>query len=138
MAARLNPYLAFRDTAADAMAFYQSVLGGELTSSTFAESHMDVPAEEADNIMHAMLETDGGLTLMAADVPSHMDLATGSSISVSISGDDEAQLRGWFDGLSTGGTVTVPMEKAPWGDTFGMLTDKFGVDWMVNALGSPA
>jgi PhnB protein len=135
MATQLNPYLSFRDTAREAMDFYQSVLGGELTRSTFGESHMDVEPSEVDNIMHSQLQTPDGLMLMAADTPSSMEYTPGSSISVSLSGDDEAELRGYFEGLSDGGAVTVPMEKAPWGDTFGMLTDKFGVNWMVNALG---
>lgn len=135
MATQLNPYLNFRGEAREAMDFYQSVLGGELTRSTFGESHMDVPADEVDQIMHSQLQTPAGLALMAADIPSSMELASGSAISVSLSGDDEAELRGWFDGLSAGGTVTVPMAKAPWGDTFGMFTDKFGIDWLVNALG---
>jgi PhnB protein len=135
MATQLNPYLSFRDTAREAMDFYQSVLGGELTRSTFGESHMDVEPSEVDNIMHSQLQTPDGLMLMAADMPSSMEYTPGGSISVSLSGDDEAELRGYFEGLSAGGAVTVPFEKAPWGDTFGMLTDKFGVNWMVNALG---
>jgi PhnB protein len=135
MATKLNPYISFRDTAAQAMEFYQSVLGGELTSSTFGESHMDVEPAEAGNIMHSQLETPGGLTLMAADTPKGMDHSPGNNVAVSLSGDDEAELRSWFEGLSAGGTVQVPFEKAPWGDTFGMFTDKFGINWMVNALG---
>lgn len=137
MATTLNPYLSFRGNAREAMDLYQSVLGGELTRNTFGESHMDVPAEEVDQIMHSTLETPAGITLMAADIPSSMELTPGNTISVSLSGDDEAELRGFFDGLSAGGTVTVPMEKAPWGDTFGMFTDRFGIDWMVNATGTP-
>ena len=136
MATKLNPYLSFRDTATEAMDFYQSVLGGELTRSTFGESHMDVEPAEADKVMHSQLETPGGLTLMAADTPTGMDHNPGTNVSVSLSGEDETELRGWFEGLSAGGTVTVPMERAPWGDTFGMFTDKFGISWMVNAVGS--
>lgn len=135
MVTRLNPYLSFRDTAAEAMAFYQSVLGGELERNTFGEYQMSDDPAEADKIMHSQLETPGGLTLMAADTPNGMEHHPGSSIAVSLSGEDEAELRGYFEGLSAGGTVTAPFEKAPWGDTFGMLTDKFGINWMVNALG---
>ena len=135
MATTLNPYITFRDKAREAMDFYQSVLGGELTRTTFGESHMDVEPSEVDNIMHSQLETPSGLTLMAADIPSSMDYNHGNNIAVSISGDDEAELRSWFEGLSAGGTVQADFAKAPWGDTFGMFTDKFGVDWMVNALG---
>ena len=71
---------------------------------------------------------------MAADVPMSMDVSPNGT--VSLSGDDEATLRRYWDGLTGGGTVTVPLEKAPWGDTFGMCTDRFGVRWMVNILGS--
>ena len=135
MVTRLNPYLGFRDTAAEAMAFYQSVLGGDLERNTFGEYQMSDDPAEADKIMHSQLMTHGGLTLMAADTPNSMEHNPGSSIAVSLSGEDEAELRGYFEGLSAGGTVTAPFETAPWGDTFGMLTDKFGINWMVNALG---
>jgi PhnB protein len=132
MSTRLNPYLSFRDTARPAMEFYQSVFGGKLTTATFAEfKASDDPAEQ-DKIMHAQLETDTGLTLMAADTPNSMDYTPGTNFSVSLSGDDEAELRGYWDKLSAGGTVAMPLEVAPWGDTFGMCTDKFGVPWLVN------
>lgn len=135
MTTRLNPYIGFRDQARPAMEFYQSVLGGELVLNTFGETGMQVEAGETDNVMHAQLETPSGFTLMASDVPSHMELNEGSSHSISLSGDDEAELRGYWNGLSDGATMMVPLEKAPWGDTFGMLTDKFGVTWMVNVAG---
>jgi PhnB protein len=136
MSVQLNPYLSFRDTAKEAMEFYRSVFGGELTSSTFAEfGASDDPAEK-DKIMHSQLVGDNGLVLMAADTPSSMEVPTQSSISVSLSGDDEAALRGYWDKLSDGGSVTMPLEKAPWGDSFGMCVDRFGVPWMVNIAGS--
>ena len=65
-----------------------------------------------------------------------MDHTVGSNISVSLSGDAEGELRGYWDGLAAGGTVTVPLEKAPWGDTFGMLVDRFGIPWLVNISGN--
>lgn len=136
MSTRLNPYLGFRDTARQAMDFYQSVFGGELTRSTFGEFHASEDPAEQDKIMHSMLTTQGGLTLMAADTPNSMDYTPGNNHSVSLSGEDEAELRGYWDKLSDGGTVTVPLEKAPWGDTFGMCTDKFGVSWLVNIAGA--
>ena len=135
MATKLNPYISFRDTAGEAMEFYQSVLGGELTQNTFGEYQVSDDPAEAGKIMHSHLETPGGLTLMAADTPNSMEHNPGSNIAVSLSGEDEDELRGYFEGLSDGGTVTAPFEKAPWGDTFGMVTDKFGINWMVNALG---
>ena len=135
---RLNPYLNFRGTAREAMDFYQSVFGGELTRSTFGEGGMPHDPAESDQIMHSQLETDGGLTLMASDVPSSMELNAGNNYSVSLSGDDDSELRGFWDKLSEGASVTMPLERAPWGDSFGMLVDRYGVSWLVNIAGQPA
>ena len=138
MSTVLNPYLTFRGRAREAMTFYQSVLGGQLDVMTFADmGGMGVAEGESDLVMHSALSVPESVQLMGADVPSHMD--TGGDItngSISLSGDDAATLRGWFEKLAEGGTVTVPLEKAPWGDSFGMLTDRYGVDWMVNVSGS--
>jgi PhnB protein len=140
MTARLNPYLGFRDTAKEAMAFYHSVFGGELTSNTFAELQASEDPAEQDKIMHSMLTTDSGFVLMAADTPNSMEYTPGTNHSISLSGDaaDEAELRGYWDKLSEGATVTAPLEKAPWGDTFGMCTDRFGISWLVNIAGPQA
>lgn len=134
MAVTLNPYLNFRDGTREVMTFYASVFGGELTLSTFADGGgMGLGEAEQHKVMHAQIVTDTGLTLMAADVPASMDI--GANGSISLSGDDDATLRGYWDRLADGGSVTVPLEQAPWGDTFGMCTDRFGIDWMVNILG---
>ncbi len=138
MPTKLNPYLGFRDNARDAMEFYRSVFGGELTTSTFAEFQASQDPAEQDKIMHAQLVTDGGLTLMASDTPNAMDYRPGTNYSVSLSGDDEAELRGYWDKLTDGGTITMPLDKAPWGDSFGMCVDKFGVTWLVNIAGTAA
>jgi PhnB protein len=136
MSTTLNPYLSFRSNARDAMNFYQSVFGGELTLSTFGDLQMAHDPAESDLIMHSVLETTGGLTLMGSDTPSDMEYAPGGSISVSLSGEDEAELRGYWDKLADGATVTMPLDKAPWGDSFGMLVDRFGVSWLVNITGA--
>ena len=138
MATRLNPYLSFRDNAKQAMEFYQSVFGGELRTSTFGEYHASEDPTEQDKIMHGELVTSGGLTLMASDTPNTMELNPGNSYSVSLSGEDESELHGYWNKLSAGGTVTMPLEKAPWGDSFGMLNDQFGVSWLVNITGAGA
>ena len=140
MTTRLNPYLGFRDTARDAMDFYHSVFGGELTRNTFAELHASEDPAEQDKIMHSMLVTERGLVLMASDTPNSMDYTPGTNHSISLSGeqDDEAELRGYWEKLSEGANVTAPLEKAPWGDIFGMCTDKYGITWMVNIAGAQA
>jgi PhnB protein len=136
MVTRLNPYLSFAGNARDAMDFYHSVFGGEVTRSTFGEMP-DVPGHEAvaDQIMHSMLITGGGIALMCSDTPPGMGEPSPNS-AISLSGEDEDELRGYWDALIAGGTINVPLEAAPWGDSFGMCVDKFGVPWMVNIAGS--
>lgn len=135
MQSKLNPYLSFRDNARQAMEFYQTVFGGKLTMNTFKEFQASQDPSEDNKIMHAMLEAENGITFMAADTPNGMEFHTGTQMSMSLSGTNEAELRGYFEKLSNGGMTTMPLEKAPWGDTFGMLTDKFGIAWMVNITG---
>ena len=139
MSTKLNPYLSFRDNAKEAMEFYHSIFGGELTRSTFAEFHASEDPSEQDKTMHAALTTPDGLSLMAADTPNSMEYKPGNTFSVSLSGesDDAVVLRGYWDRLADGGSVTMPPEVAPWGDSFGMCVDKFGVAWMVNIAGAP-
>ncbi len=131
MPSRLNPYINFSGDARAALEFYAEVFGGTLTLNTFGEfGSPDSP--EADKIMHGMVETSSGFTLMGADTPPGMELHPGDNVAVSLSGDDVDELRGYWEKLSDGGTVTVPLEKQMWGDEFGMCVDRFGVHWMVN------
>jgi PhnB protein len=111
------------------------VFGGELSIMTFAEMHASEDPGEGDKVMHGMLETSGGLVLMASDTPNTMEYAPPAGMSVSLSGDDEAELRRYWEGLSASGTSVLPLERAPWGDHFGMCIDRFGVSWMVNITG---
>ena len=129
MASRLNPYVSFKDTAREAMEFYKEVFGGTLTMNTFGEYGA---TEGADGIMHAQLDTPNGFTLMGADTPPGMEHTQGDNITISLSGDDADELRGYWEQLAEGGQVMMPLEKQMWGDEFGMLTDRFGVPWMVN------
>lgn len=131
----LNPYLSFGNNATEAMDFYHSVFGGELTSSTFAEYQLSQDPSDADLIMHSQLESGNGFVLMAADTPDWMGSPRPNG-SISLSGEDEAELRRFWNKLTEGGTVLQPLEKAPWGDSFGMLDDKFGVTWLVNISGT--
>jgi PhnB protein len=135
MASRLNPYLRFTDNAREAINFYKSVFGGELTISTFGEGGMSQEPGEKDKIMHAQLITPKGYWIMASDTPPGMDSTPGGNITVSLSGDEEAELRANWEQLAEGGTIMLPLEQAPWGDSFGMLADKFGVPWMINITG---
>lgn len=131
--ANLNPYLSFKNEARTAMEFYHSVLGGELTLSTFGEMpDSGVSAGEEELIMHAHLTTPSGLVLMASDTPSVMNYEKAQGISVSLSGDhvDEAMVRAAWDGLSAGAAIIMPLADAPWGGLFGQLVDRFGISWM--------
>lgn len=138
MQSKLNPYLSFKDNTREAMEFYKTVFGGRLDMNTFKEFQASQDPSEDEKIMHSMLEADNGITFMAADTPNNMEYSAGSNINMSLSGDNEEELRGYWEKLLAGGTTIMPLEKAPWGDTFGMLTDKFGVQWMVNIAGQKA
>ena len=133
MTVRCNTYLAFNGDAREAMEFYQSVFGGELTVSTFADMGQADDPEQADKVMHAMLEGERDVVLMASDMP-HEE--TGG-FSLSLSGDEDAVLRDWWEALSATGSVHEPLTQAPWGDHFGMCTDRFGINWMVNISATP-
>jgi PhnB protein len=135
MASRLNPYISFNGNARQAMEFYRGVFGGNLTLNTFGE-YGDQDSPDADKIMHGQIETDSGYTLMGADTPAGMQHNAGDNMAVSLSGDDADELRGYWEKLSDGGTVSVPLEKQMWGDEFGMCVDQFGIPWMVN-IGQP-
>lgn len=135
MASRLNPYLNFDGTTAEAMRFYQSVFGGDLTISTFGD--MGAPeGVDPEGTMHAVLETPSGFTLMASDPPPHFQMQAGNNFSVSLSGDDDDALSGYWAGLSDGGQVLMDLTPSPWGDRFGMLVDKHGIQWLVNITGA--
>ena len=135
MATKLNPYIRFKDNAREAMEFYKSVFGGKLEMDTFKNVYATEDPSEANKIMHAQLDTETGITIMAADTPSNMEYSPGTNFSISLSGDNEAELARYFQKLSAGGQVVQPLEKAPWGDMFGMLTDPYDVTWMVNING---
>jgi PhnB protein len=137
MAITLNPYLGFKRTARDAMEFYHSVFGGDLRMSTFKEFGASSDPAEDDLVMHAQLSTPDGLTLMGSDTPDRMPYTPGDNFSVSLSGgaEDGERLREHWSKLADGGQVLQPLEAAPWGDSFGMLRDRFGTTWLVNIAG---
>jgi len=131
MASRLNPYISYNGNAREAFEFYKEVFGGELAMNTFGEFGAS-ESSDADKIMHASLETPSGFTLMGSDTPAELEYKPGTTMSVSLSGDDGDDLRGYYEKLAEAGTVTMPLEKQMWGDEFGMVLDQFGVSWMVN------
>ncbi len=134
----LNPYINFDGNAKEAVEFYQQVLGGKLVMSTFKEGGMPIDESLAGRIMHAMLTAENGMLLMVSDTAPGMTYRPGNNIAISLSGDNEEELRGYWDKLSLGAKITMPLDKAPWGDMFGMLTDQFGVDWLVNIAAKKA
>ncbi len=132
MTTKLNPYINFNGNAKEAMEFYKEVFGGELTMSTFKEGAGSTDEVEMNQIMHAQLTAPNGMLLMASDTAKHFNYSPGTNISMSLSGEDEAELKGYWEKLSVLGKITQPLVAAPWGDLFGMLTDKFGIQWLVN------
>lgn len=133
---KLNPYLNFNGNAEEAFNFYKSVFGGEFaTIMRFKDvpSEYKSPAHEDQKVMHIALPISGGDMLMGSDVPDSMGKAApGTNLQISISPSSEEEAKKIFSGLSAGGKVIMPLEKAFWGATFGMFIDKYGIQWMVN------
>jgi PhnB protein len=138
MTVTFNPYLNFKDNAREAIEFYKTVFGGDLNIMTFEQGQMSQSDADKDLVMHAELRNDSGFVLMASDTAEHVEYRPGTNVSMSLSGDDDQTLRGYFDKLAAGGTVAQPLTQAPWGDTFGMCTDRFGIQWLVNISAAPS
>nr|AIA14564.1 3-demethylubiquinone-9 3-methyltransferase [uncultured bacterium] len=132
MQTQLNPYINFKDTTKQAMEFYQSIFGGALDLNYFKEYNFSEDASEDNKVMHAILKGDNAITFMAADTPNSMGYNPGANISLSLNGDNLEELTTYFNALTAQGQVLEPLEKAPWGDYFGMCIDQFGIKWMVN------
>ena len=127
----VNPYIAFKGNCREAIDFYKGALGAQvLFTQTVGESPMSNMGP-AENIMHCTIKV-GDSTIMMCDDPNPAGPSGGGSISLAIGLNDPAQARQYFDKLSQGGTVIMPLEKTYWAEAFGMLTDKFGIKWMVN------
>ena len=131
MTAHLSPYLNFDGNAREAMEFYQQVFGGDLSLTTFREFGTEDPAF-ADQIMHGMLRTADGAVLMASDMPPGVEIRRGNANTLCLSGTDADKLRRWWEQLSAGGVVQMPLEKQVWGDEFGQCEDRFGTPWMID------
>jgi len=132
MATTLSPYLVFDGpTTREAMEFYKGVFGGELTIQTFGDAGMSRTPEDRDLIIHSELKTDS-FNFMASTGHPGQPVKFGDNITMSLMGDDEEKLTEWFNELSEGGKVSLKLEKQFWGDTYGQLVDKFGINWSVN------
>ncbi len=136
--ANINPYLNFVGNTEEAFNFYKSVFGGEFaTVMRFGETpgcdEMSIAEDEKDKIMHIALPI-GGNVLMATDMLESMGqkLETGNNFSIAIDAESKEEADKIFDGFAEGGKVEMPLADAFWGAYFGMLTDKFGIRWMVN------
>lgn len=126
----LHPYLCFNGNCREAMEFYKSCMGGTVTMQTVGESPMPSKPEQKDLIMHAMMENDA-LSFFACDAMMG-PVSNGGAVSLCVGGSDEGRLKDMFGKLSEGGKVLMKLEKQFWGDVFGMLEDKFGMQWMFN------
>ena len=137
MSVQLDPYLFFRGNCREAMEFYKDIFGGNLDVSLFEDSPGDFPEKETmkGKVMHALL-SGGDIRLMGSDTTQASEKA--AKIELSLSGEDEEKLTKLFNSLSEGGTVRSPLKKEAWGDTFGMVTDKYNIDWMVNITAKKA
>lgn len=126
----VEPYIFFKGNAMEAMEFYKSIFGGEIEKMTYDDMHVPVPEGfTGENLMHASL-VNGEVKLMASDTIEASDRA--AKVTISLGGTDETKLTGFFNGLSEGVDVKYPLKKESWGDIFGSVTDKYGVEWMVN------
>lgn len=127
----VNPYIAFKGNCREAIEFYKSALNGEvLFSQTYGESPM-AGMGAADNIMHCTIKV-GNSNIMMCDDPRPDSVRSDGNISLAIGLSDSGQARQIFGNLSQDGTVTMPLEKTFWAEAFGMVTDKFGIRWMIN------
>ena len=126
----LNAYLMFDGNCREAMTFYQSLFGGTLKSMTFGEVDDSCPQAMRDSIMHSSLTTEE-LVLLGSDNPEPKPLGSGN-ISLALNGSDEQRLTQIFNKLSEEGKIVIPLERQMWGDLFGVVSDRFGIDWMVN------
>lgn len=128
MATKLSPYLNFRDQTKAAMNFYHGIFGGNLKMQSYADAGM---GKDTEKMMHAELSTDM-FTFFSSDGGDDRPVHPGDSVHMCLVGEDEKQLTEFFNKLADGGRVDMPLAKQFWGDTYGQLTDKFGIHWMVN------
>ena len=128
------PYLTFNGNAAEALAFYEKALNGKvLFQQSFGESPMSDQVQESDKnkVMHATFEA-GNLKFMVSDAMPGQQVHPGSNLSLSLNFFSIADIDKTFNALAEGGQVTMPLQDTFWGARFGMLTDRYGINWMFN------
>jgi PhnB protein len=129
--AQLNPYLNFNGNCREAMTYYQSVFGGELTMQTIGETPMPCPAGMENQIMHSMLVADG-VILMGSDMVGPDGFKQGNTVTMSLNCNSEEEINTLFNKLAVGGKIFEPLKEMFWGALFGGVADKYGVQWMFN------
>lgn len=131
----IKPYISFNGNCKEAMEFYKDKLGGEvLFTQTYGESPMAGKAPgQGDKIMHCSIKI-GDSVIMACDnvFEEHNPTIVGNNISLAIGSNDVAHAEKVFEEMSEGATIVMPMQETFWAERFGMLTDKFGINWMFN------
>lgn len=128
----INAYLNFNGRCREALTFYRDVLGGELNLQKVAESPMaaQMPSEMSAHILHGILMNDG-IVLMGSDMGGN-NLVQGNSVTLCLNCSNEEEINNYFDKLSNAGSIKTPLHQTFWGGTYGELTDKFGINWMLN------
>ena len=128
-------HLNFRGHAREALGFYQSVFGGEVALVSYKEAHSVTDEAEADQVMWGQVAADNGFRVMAYDVPSHTPWNPGqNAFLVALQAQTAGELSAYWDKLSEGATVTAPLAPSQWSPLFGMLTDRFGVNWVLSVV----
>jgi PhnB protein len=130
----VTAYLSFDGNCRQAVSFYQQCLGAELALNPYPDATGQPSSDSMAKIMHAQLMRAGVPILMASDTPQSGLLKAGNNFSVSIDCDSVGETESLFAALSQGGNVRMPLTDAPWGARFGMLTDQFGIQWMLNCF----
>lgn len=140
MTVTTTTHLNFRGQAREALELYASIFGGELIAVTYGDAHVDADGALPDQLMWGGLESPNGLRLMAFDVPPGRPFSRGEdSVFVAVRGDDPAEITRCFTVLAEGGSVRTPLGPAGWGSPlYGMLTDRFGITWVLEAMPSPS
>lgn len=136
MAMNVMPYISFESNAREALAFYQTIFGGTVTITTFGEYDDSLGPDAANLVMHGELDADANLIFFASDTPAGMPFNPGTRVALAIFGNEEFTMAKHYNALlDQGGTAQMPLEKAVWGDSYGSVTDRYGIEWMFNISG---